>query len=97
MRWLSYSELQRVVPKLSIKHYLQKELTPITTYFHSASDECPSFTVGGSTQGSWTASPIGTTVTIECAATHSLVESATLTCQIDRTWSNNAPQCNKSK
>eukprot|EP00116_Pleurobrachia_bachei_P006753 sb/3467015/ len=51
--------------------------------FYRAAPECLAFTVDGSTQGSWTASPVGTTVTIECAATHSLVGNAKLTCQED--------------
>ena len=55
--------------------------------------ECPAFTVEGSTQGDWTAASTGTTVTIECAANHVLVGSATLTCQDDGTWSSDTPQC----
>eukprot|EP00116_Pleurobrachia_bachei_P011889 sb/3472151/ len=56
---------------------------------------CPAFTVEGSTQGSWTDSPMGTTATIECAASHILVGSATLTCQEDRSWSSDNPQCDE--
>eukprot|EP00116_Pleurobrachia_bachei_P010896 sb/3471158/ len=57
--------------------------------------ECPAFTISGSTQGNWAASPTGTTITIECSATHSLVGSSTMTCQEDGSWSSYVPQCNK--
>ena len=58
---------------------------------------CPAFTVEGSIQGSWAASPTGTTATIECAVTHSLVGTSTLTCQDDGSWSTDIPHCDKSK
>eukprot|EP00116_Pleurobrachia_bachei_P005144 sb/3465406/ len=64
--------------------------------FYRAVPECPAFTVDGSTQGSWTTSPTGTTATIECADTHSLVGTATLTCQEDGSWSSDIPQCAKN-
>ena len=64
------------------------------TNFHPET-ECPAFAVEGSTQESWTASPTGTTVTIECAADHILVGSATLTCQEGGSWSSDIPQCHK--
>eukprot|EP00116_Pleurobrachia_bachei_P007423 sb/3467685/ len=56
---------------------------------------CLAFTVEGSTNGSWTDSPMGTTATIECAASHILVGSATLTCQKDRSWSSDNPKCDE--
>ena len=56
---------------------------------------CPAFTVDDSTQGNWTASPTGTTATIECDPSHILVGSATLTCQQDGAWSSDVPQCEK--
>ena len=59
--------------------------------------ECPAFTVEGSIQESWDASPTGTTATIECAVTHSLVGTSTLTCQEGGSWSNDVPQCDESK
>eukprot|EP00116_Pleurobrachia_bachei_P007028 sb/3467290/ len=55
--------------------------------------ECPTFTVEGSTQGSWAASPTGTTATIQCAANHILVGNATLTCDDDGSWSSAEPSC----
>eukprot|EP00116_Pleurobrachia_bachei_P009195 sb/3469457/ len=64
--------------------------------FYKGPVECPSFTVEGSTQGNWSASPTGTTVTIECATTHYvLAGSATLTCQDDGSWSSDVPQCDE--
>eukprot|EP00116_Pleurobrachia_bachei_P010089 sb/3470351/ len=54
--------------------------------------KCPAFSVEGSTQGSWNASPIGTTVTVECAANHILVGNATLICQEGGSH-DNIPQC----
>ena len=68
---------------------------PNGNFFRSA-PQCSAFTVEGSTQGSWPASPVGKTATIECAAAHILVGSATLTCQQDGTWSNDIPQCDKA-
>ena len=62
--------------------------------FRSAPDECPAFTVEGSREGRWAASPTGTTITIECAAAHILVGNAILTCT-NRYWSSDAPQCDK--
>eukprot|EP00116_Pleurobrachia_bachei_P009403 sb/3469665/ len=56
---------------------------------------CPAFSVDGSAQGNWTASPTGTTATIECAANHILVGSATLNCQENGTWSSDIPLCDK--
>ena len=70
------------------------ELTPLSFY---SEPMCPAFTVEGSTQENWPASPTGTTVTIEChATTHILVGSAALTCQEDRSWSSVVPQCDKT-
>eukprot|EP00116_Pleurobrachia_bachei_P012374 sb/3472636/ len=63
--------------------------------FYKAGVKCPAFTVEGSTQGNWTASPTGTTATIKCEANHIFVGSATLTCQEDGSWSSDVPQCDK--
>ena len=63
----------------------------------SSAPECPAFTVEGSTQGNWTTSLVGITATIECAASHILVGNTTLICQQDGSWSNDIPQCDKSK
>ena len=81
-----------------IENYIQcvihiESLEINSQYFQSAQVECTAFTVDDSTQGSWTATPIGTTVTIECPSTHSLVGSATLTCKQDGSWSDTVPQC----
>ena len=73
--------------------YTVKSLTAMNSL--SEPTECPAFTVEGSTQGDWTASPAGTTATIECAANHILVGSAALTCQEDLSWSSDVPQCVK--
>ena len=59
--------------------------------FHLA-QVCPAFTVDGSTQGTWAASPTGTTASIECAANH-IVGSVTLTCQEDGSWSSDVSKC----
>ena len=63
--------------------------------FYSEPVECPAFSVDGSTQGNWTASPVGTTVTIKCAATHILVGNATLTCEDGGSWSSDEPDCDE--
>ena len=54
---------------------------------------CPAFTVDDSILGDWAASPRGTTTTIECADTYTLVGSAELTCEDDGSWSSAVPQC----
>ena len=59
----------------------------------TGSVDCPAFAVDGSTQGSWAASPTGTTTTIECAVNHILMGSATLTCGDDRSWLSDKPRC----
>ena len=64
-------------------------------HFFRSAPQCSAFTVEGSTQGSWNASPTGKTATIECAATHVLVGTATLTCQQDGAWSSDIPQCDE--
>ena len=61
-------------------------------YFHSE-PTCPAFTVENSTQGNWTASSVGITVTIECAANNNLIGDATRICQKDGSWSSDLPQC----
>eukprot|EP00116_Pleurobrachia_bachei_P004063 sb/3464325/ len=63
------------------------EYTDTESDFYRAGPQCPAFIVDKSTQGSWAASTIGTTATIECVATHSLVGSATLYCQDEGSWS----------
>eukprot|EP00116_Pleurobrachia_bachei_P001031 sb/3461293/ len=80
-----------------VEHISFHENDTASDFYNSASEpvECPAFTVDGSTQGSWTASPTGTTATIKCAATHILVGNSTLNCQEDGSWSSDLPQCDK--
>eukprot|EP00116_Pleurobrachia_bachei_P002407 sb/3462669/ len=65
----------------------------INYYFHLV--ECPAFTVEESTQLEWAASPVGTTATIQCVVNHFIVGNASLTCQVDGSWSSDVPQCDK--
>ena len=72
----------------------ENERILIMYYFYSA-PECHAFTIEGSAHRNRTSSLTGTTATIECTTTYSLVGSAKLTCQEDLSWSSDIPKCDK--
>eukprot|EP00116_Pleurobrachia_bachei_P005395 sb/3465657/ len=57
-------------------------------YLAPAPIECPAFTVDGSTEGNWTASSPGTSVTVVCERKHLLIGvDGEITCQDSGNWS----------
>ena len=54
---------------------------------------CDGFTVEGSTQGSWSDTNAGDTVTVTCQEDHVLEGNSVLTCTTDGNWSSDPPEC----
>eukprot|EP00116_Pleurobrachia_bachei_P007816 sb/3468078/ len=66
-------------------------------FFRGKLENCPGFSIPGSTVENWDAQPLGTTVTVQCKENHVLLGNGVTTCLESGEWSEatQIPECKK--